>query len=533
MKRTQEAALYARFALGLGAFLRRRMTLVEAAEQVARDLRRREENLVATLRGAVFEHRSSPYRRLFEWAGCELGDVEKMLATDGVEATLGALYDAGIHVSFDEMKGRRPIVRGGRELPVRERDFDNPLVERAMASGSSGTTGPASQSYHDLGHIFETVPFRSLAAEAHGVHNAPTAFWFLPPPSIAGVNSSLAAVVMGRAPERWWAPVSGSAGVPLRQRLASRAFFALSSLHGVALPRPDALALDRPEPIVEWAVEALAREGRCEIRAFASTAMRIAEAAHRLDADLTGARFVCGGEAASPGKQRVIETCGGRMVSFYAIAECGPIATTCPLASDARDLHLATDRLAMIQRPVAVPEWGLELEGLFVTALLPRAPKVLLNVETDDCATLDRRSCGCPLAAWGYDVHLHDVRSYRRLTAEGVTLVAEPARRALEELLPGRFGGTPLDYQLCEEEGPDGVTGLVLRVHPRVALADESEVAATLLAALGRGGGADAVATGFWREAASLRVVREAPTVTAAGKQLPIVVGGVRRPQTT
>ena len=503
------------------------MSVAQARAVVAERLAGREANLLRTLRGAIFGHRPSPYRQLFEWAGCELGDVERMLRADGVDASLGALHGAGVHVSFEEFKGRRPIVRGGRELAVGDRDFDNPLVRGGLPSGSSGTTGAPSKSYHDLGHILETVPFRLLSAEAHGMRGAPTAFWFSPPPSIAGINSALSGVVMGYPPERWWAPTDGDERPPLRQRVATRSFLALARLHGVRFPTPEALPLERPEAIVEWAAAALARAGRCEIRAFASTAMRIARAASELGVDLTGARIVCGGEAASPAKQRVIEACGARMISFYGIAECGPIGMTCPAAGDARDLHVSTDRMAVVERPVALADWGLSVPGLFLTSLLPGSPKVMLNVESDDCGVLERRACGCAFERWGLGAHLRDVRSYRRLTAEGVTLVPEPARRALEELLPARFGGTPLDYQLREEEGPDGLSRVSLLVSPEVELDGEELVANALLDALGAGDAPAAAAARFWRHAGSLRVLRERPLVTAGGKQLPIVVAGL------
>ena len=40
---------------------------------------------------------------------------------DGVETTLGKLYDAGVYVTGDEFKGRKPIRRGALEFPVRPR----------------------------------------------------------------------------------------------------------------------------------------------------------------------------------------------------------------------------------------------------------------------------------------------------------------------------------------------------------------------------------------------------------------------------
>jgi hypothetical protein len=56
----------------------------------------------------------------------------------------------------------------------------------------------------------------------------------------------------------------------------------------------------------------------------------------------------------------------------------------------------------------------------------------------------------------------------------------------LEEVLPARFGGSPLDYQLLEEEDEQGFTRLSLLVSPRVALADENAALELIASALQR-----------------------------------------------
>jgi hypothetical protein len=527
----QEAGLYARFALGLPRFLGRRMSAAEARATVADRLAARGENLLRLVRDAVFANPGSPYRPLFRLAGCELGDFERMLAAEGVERTLGALYDAGVRVTFDEFKGRTPIVRRGLELAVSESDFDAPALGAAFAGRSSGTSGRATRTYHDLGHLLDTVPFRLLGAEAHGLLTAPLALWLDEPPCVAGLNMALSSSVLGNPPERWWTPIEPAGfGRPLRLSWAFGAFFALAAAGGVRLPRPRALAFDAPDEIVDWLAAALARHGRCELRTFASSALRVARAAVRRGVDLSGAVLVCGGEATTPAKQAAVEASGARMVSFYAITEVGPVGMSCPHAADARDLHFAADRLAVVGRPVALPDFGIEVDALHLTALLPGGPKVMLNVESDDCGTVDTggsHRCGCPLERAGLGTHLGNVRSYRRLTAEGVTLVPEGALRIVEELLPARFGGTPLDYQLGEAEGPDGTTRVTLRVDPTVALARPDEVAGCLLDALRAEPGATAIAAAFWRGAGTVELRRETPLRTPAGKLLPILPAGL------
>lgn len=51
---------------------------------------------------------------LLTWAGVEWGDVEAMVTKDGVESTLDSLCRAGVYVTIEEFKGKRPIRRTDR-----------------------------------------------------------------------------------------------------------------------------------------------------------------------------------------------------------------------------------------------------------------------------------------------------------------------------------------------------------------------------------------------------------------------------------
>jgi hypothetical protein len=199
---------------------------------------------------------------------------------------------------------------------------------------------------------------------------------------------------------------------------------------------------------------------------------------------------------------------------------------SCASAADAGTLHVSTDRLAVIQRPVTLAEWGLSVDALHLTALLPANPKVILNVESDDCGVLANSQCDCFLGRCGFHLQLSQVRSYRRLTAEGVTLVHARAVRVIEELLPARFGGTPLDYQLLEEETADGSSRLTLLVSPHLDFAEPDEFAALVLDELSAGDGPAVLAAAFWRRAGTLSVLPGTGR-HRSGKQLPIVIAGI------
>ena len=63
---------------------------------------------------------------------------------------------------------------------------------------------------------------------------------------------------------------------------------------------------------------------------------------------------------------------------------------------------------------------------------------------------------------------LHSIRSFEKLTGEGVSFLGETLLELVETVLPARFGGAITDYQFAEHETERGVTRLELRVHLRV-----------------------------------------------------------------
>jgi hypothetical protein len=150
---------------------------------------------------------------------------------------------------------------------------------------------------------------------------------------------------------------------------------------------------------------------------------------------------------------------------------------------------------------------------------------ILLNLSLGDAATVEPRSCGCPLEKAGWSTHVHTIRSFEKLTAGGMAFLGTDVIRVLEDVLPRRFGGGPADYQLVEEEGGDGSARLRLLVHPDVGPLDPEAVGGALITALSNGSGAERVMGLAWREAALLRVERRIPLTTASGKLLHLHVG--------
>jgi hypothetical protein len=518
--------MYSRFAFGLRSFLRNPITLEQAAGLVQKQHDDREANFLRLLQRGVFGYPKSPYLPLLKLADCGLEDIRRMVADRGLEATLEALRAAGVYVTFEECKGRAPIVRDGHVWPVTDHDFDNPYLKPHYTSESGGSTGAGTRVHHELDFLSDlSLPYM-LAHQAHGVFDAPTAIWRGILPDGSGLNTVLRMARWGRMPEKWYTPVAPRDLAPsqLRFRLATQFAVLISHAVGVPMPRPETVRIPDAHIVARWAAETLERRGACVVNAVASRGLRVALAARDAGLSLRGATFVIAGEPVTPAKVRGITDTGAKHFTDYGFSEGGRLAVGCANPTSSNDLHLSSGISALIQWPRQVPGMDVTVPAFNVTSLLPSAPKILLNAESDDYGVIETRRCGCPLDLPGLSRHIRDIRSFRKLTGEGVTLVGSEILNILEDVLPARFGGSPLDYQLHEEEDKDGLTRLSLIISPRVNLPDEGTVVSAVLEAMTRESvGADA-ARKIWAQAGTLRIRRAEPIVTGRGKLMPLHV---------
>jgi hypothetical protein len=224
-------------------------------------------------------------------------------------------------------------------------------------------------------------------------------------------------------------------------------------------------------------------------------------------------------------KIQLITQAGASVVPAYHLTEAGNVGQGCTRPVDGNDIHLFKDSFALIQHSRPVPGSELNVDAFLLTSLLPSAPKLLLNVESDDYGVLETRDCSCPFQEYGFTEHLREIRSFRKLTGEGVTLLGSDLIRLIEEVLPLRFGGSPLDYQFLEEEDENGFTRLTLIISPRVNLLNEKNVLDILLEALEQEGGASNMARAVWNQAGTLRIKRMEPIWTHRGKLMPLHLG--------
>ena len=170
---------------------------------------------------------------------------------------------------------------------------------------------------------------------------------------------------------------------------------------------------------------------------------------------------------------------------------------------------------------------GQKINANVYTTLLPACPKFMLNVESDDYGILERRQCGCLMGELGYDLHFHTIRSYEKLTSEGMNFIGSDLIRIVEEFLPKRFGGYPTDYQFLETE-ENGLPKVNLVISPRVGRIAENAVVAAVIDSLNAFPGSSDDYAERWREGNTFHVLRQEPSSTGASKGLALPVNKSR-----
>lgn len=524
----EEALQGARLFASLPRFLRRPIAPHDARSILQDRLQHRADRFLSLARNVFFRQPASVYRRLLALAGCEYGDLVGLVSREGVEGALGTLARRGVYLTVDELKGRRPIVRGPATIAARPDDMRDAAAAAHLSVHTGGSRGAATTVPIDLAYVRSRAVDTGLAVQALGGRDWAHAVWGVP----GGANMVvlLECAAFGGWPARWFSQIDPRhPDLPARYRWSARAMRWSSIGAPTRLPAIEHAPLAEPTPILRW-LDEMRRAGRTpHLHTHASSAVRLCQVAEAAGMRLDGVWLTAASEPITAARLATMHRTGATCWPQYATVEAGVVARGCTRASAPDDVHVFEDRLALVQVDPGDPPPGLTPGALLVTSLSRTATALLLlNVSLGDVAQVDRTPCGCPLEQVGWTLHLREVRSVEKLTAAGMTFLDTDVVRVLEEVLPARFGGGPTDYQLVEEETSDGRPGLRLLIHPRVGPIASDEVADAFLSAIGAARDASLVMGIAWRDAGLLRVERRAPLVTAAGKILHLHAGPAR-----
>jgi hypothetical protein len=516
-----------RYATGLRSYLREPLSPEDCRSRIRAQLEGRDRSFLLIAERAIYANPRSPYRELLDHAGVELGDLAALVREDGVEGTLGRLYDAGVKVTIDEFKGRVPIRRGDLDLATRHRDFENPLLLRHYEARTGGSRSAGNRIRIDFDLLTHEAAQHRVFLDAFGLGGSPYGNWHPVPPGHAGMKAHLRHAKLGLRAERWfsqnrhsWRPAE------LKYRFFTGYAVYGSRMFGRPLPRPEHVPLDRASTVASWLAEKTADGAPAVIETTWSSAVRACIAAGEAGLDISGTLFRVGGEPATDAKAEAIAATGSRHACHYSLGEVGRAGMACADRVAMDEVHLLTDKLAAISRPRQVG--AARIEALHLTTLLPSCPHVLLNVDVGDAATIERRRCACPFGELGLTTHLREIGGYEKLTTEGMNFLGTELVTIVDRVLPERFGGAPTHYQLAE--GEDGALPRIdIVISPGVGEVDEQEAVSAVLAALASVGEPQRMMAETWRDGGTLRVVRREPYATRGAKVLPLHVARTAR----
>ncbi len=487
----------------------------------------RERNFLNLAERGIFNYSRSPYLPLLAAKRISFEDLKRWVSQDGLEASLRNLEREGVYFSVDEFKGKVPVRRGAVNFVCDEGMFDNPHLSFVYEVRSGATRSAGTRIRIDFEYLHQRSLYDAFLLNAHGCLTAPIVNWFPVFPGAPGINSSLRFAHIGNPARRWFSQVAeDQVNVNWEKKWGTKTIFAVHRFSGLPLAEPEYAGLADALKVALWASQALSENAHCVIYTFAASAVRVCMAATEANLNLNGAKFLVTGEPLTPQKKREIEATGAIAIPVYGISEAGVVAAGCNQPHEESDhCHLYKDTMAIITHRETVTNFDLSLDAFLFTTLLYESPKLLLNVGMGDYGKLSAAACSCKFSDLGFDTTLSNIRSYEKLTGEGVTFVDTDFVRIIEKDLPETFGGKSTDYQVAEEEDSQGFTRLQLRISPRVGKVNERAVLEKFMQLLRHGERSpeswaqSGVEMG--QQSDLVRIKRDDPLSTASGKVLP------------
>lgn len=381
----------------------------------------------------------------------------------------------------------------------------------------------------DFEYLTQRSLYDAFLLSMHDSLTSPIANWFPLFPGAPGINSSLRFTRIGNPPQKWFSQVNkAQIKVNWEKSWGTNLIFFMAHLQGVPLAKPEYINLNNAHKIAHWASSVLDYAPNCVIYTFATSAVRICMAAKENNYNIKNVRFLVTGETLTQQKRKEIESVGAIPIPVYGISEAGVIAAGCNEAhknNEADHCHIYKDTTAIISHSYTVPHFGNTVNSFLFSTILYESPKLLLNVGMGDYGDIYNEKTDCAFGRMGFDTHIANIRSYEKLTGEGVTFVDTDFIRIIEKELPQKFGGSSTDYQLVEEEDEKGLNRLRLIVNPDLGQIDEEKIGSAFIALLRSSESSPESwaqsGSVMWDQARMIRVKRDYPIPTRSGKILP------------
>ncbi len=510
---------YFRFYINLKPFLETIISKEAAKEAIKQRLVNREENFLRLIKKGIFLNKKSPYLKIFKLIQISYDDIERMINKNGLSETLNILREDGIYLTVEEFKGKKTVVRRNAEFRFKEQDFDNPLLSAYYNIETGGTRSSGTRTLLDLEYISAKAVYYPLVFDIYNLKDCKIGLWAPTPPLGAGILPLLHFAKTGKIVSKWFSPIK-----PDIERAMSLKFMIGAAKNiNIDLPYPEYTNIQDVEKVVNWIIDVKAKYGNVLFLSLVSQAVRICEFARINSLDISGVKFWIFGEPITEARYNVIKSSGCEVIPLYSFIELGSIGFGCNKRSSPEEIHFFQDSMALIQHNKFIPSLGENVGSFLFSSILPSSPKILLNVENGDYGIIDKRPCDCILGELGLETHIKNIHSFEKLNAEGMTFFAFDAMNILEEILPNKFGGTLLDYQLSEEvENTKARLNLV--ISPDLGIIDEDKIKSVLLDELKRRSKHGKQMVEVLKQAGTLCIKREYPAATRAGKICPLAI---------
>ena len=514
----------ARIAWGFGIYLKKPMTLEQAKIDIKKRIDNRHSNFLALAKKLIYENQHSPYLKLLLWVGYEYEDLQDSVWHQGIENTLEKLRDEGVYITLEEFKGKVPIRRNGLTFETCQSDFDNPfLMGKSIQGSTSGSRSTGTRVMYDWDFITEDSANELMLYETHGLSNAPLALWYPGLPAISGVHNLLVNIKFRRPPERWFSHLSdGMVGNTLKNRLSIEYLVWCCRMFGLRAPRPEFTDIHSAIKVAEWMERTKKNRGLSVVKTYTSSAVHIVQAAIEKGMDISGSVIFTGGEPLTERRYRFIESAGVKVFPRYAATETGIIGASCGNRNCPDDMHVYMDKLAVIQRLRSTVVGEHKVSTFLFTSLSPNTGKVLLNTEIGDFGKLSIKPCNCLFGDLGMNLRISEVRSYDKLTGEGMTLLGTELDNIVGEVIENAGWG-PDDYQFWETQDGEALSKIIIAISPKIQNLDEKDFIDAILKRLKSKDIGGNIASQIWSQADTLQVVRAYPKLTKGYKMLPII----------
>jgi hypothetical protein len=516
----------------LRRFLRTKVSYEEASDKILGKEEKRDENFLHFVKRGVYENRNSPFLKLLKSANLEFEDVRSLVKNEGVEGALDELLGNGVYITLDEFKGKADCVRNGKTFRFDESDFDNTLFRSGLETTTGGTRSAGTRVVINFNALADGAENYAVFYKVHNLLDSPKVIWL---PVGLGLTVSLTHIKIGNTPVEWfsqikWSPTVGRVNFysVFKNSMMSKSVIYGAKMMGIDFPRMKSLNFEGTETVCR-SISKLAKENSvCCVMTYPSSALRACKIAAERGIDIDGTVFIVGGEPLTPAKRKEIEKAGAGVIPFYAASETGTISFGCGKQSHCDDTHLMRHELAMIQYKREVME-GKKVDAFLLSSLSPEARKFLINVEIGDCGVIKRTDCGCGYGKLGFRDIIYNIRSFEKLTGEGMTLIGSDMVEVIEDDLPAMFGGSSTDYQLVEDEDEKGFTHMDVLVSPEVGKVDGKKVVDAVYEGLARRSKVRNESFDVWKDAGTIRVKREKPIITRGGKIFSFQISRIKK----